>query len=83
MLLQELRLIIKKFEQYKFRKEKVMSQYKILLVDDDKDILEINRAFLESEGYEVVTATTIAQTMEKIQIHNFRVLPILIRILLS
>ena len=48
-----------------------MSQYKILLVDDDKDILEINRAFLESEGYEVVTATTITQTMEKIQIHNF------------
>ncbi len=48
-----------------------MAQHKILLVDDDTDILEINRAFLESEGYEVVTATTIAQTMEKVQLHNF------------
>ena len=48
-----------------------MAQHKILLVDDDTDILEINRAFLESEGYEVVTATTIAQTMEKVQLHSF------------
>ena len=48
-----------------------MAQHKILLVDDDTDILEINRAFLESEGYEVVTATNIAQTMEKVQLHNF------------
>lgn len=48
-----------------------MAQHKILLVDDDTDILEINRAFLESEGYEVVTATNIAQTMEKVKLHNF------------
>ncbi len=48
-----------------------MAQNKILLVDDDTDILEINRAFLESEGYEVVTATSIATTMEKVQLHNF------------
>ena len=48
-----------------------MAQHKILLVDDDTDILEINRAFLEREGYEVVTATNIAQTMEKVQLHNF------------
>ena len=48
-----------------------MAQHKILLVDDDTDILEINRTFLASEGFEVLTATTIAQTMEKIQIHSF------------
>lgn len=48
-----------------------MTKFKILLVDDDTDILEINRAFLTSEGYDVVTATTIAQTMEKVQLHNF------------
>lgn len=48
-----------------------MAQNKILLVDDDTDILEINRAFLEGEGYEIVTATTIAETMEKVQTHNF------------
>ena len=53
------------------KEDQPMAQHKILLVDDDTDILEINRAFLESEGYEVVTATNIAQTMEKAQLHNF------------
>ena len=53
------------------KEDQPMAQHKILLVDDDTDILEINRAFLESEGYEVVTATNIAQTMEKVQLHNF------------
>lgn len=48
-----------------------MAQHKVLLVDDDSDILEINSAFLEGEGYEVVTATTIAETMECVQVHNF------------
>ena len=48
-----------------------MDQSRILLVDDDTDILEINKAFLEGEGYEVSTATNIAQTMEKVQTHNF------------
>ena len=48
-----------------------MEQSRILLVDDDTDILEINRAFLASEGYDVYTATTIAQTMEKVQINSF------------
>jgi len=48
-----------------------VAQHKILLVDDDTDILEINKAFLESEGYEVVTATSVATTMEKVQLHNF------------
>lgn len=53
-------------------KERIlMAQYKVLLVDDDNDILEINKTFLESEGYEIVTATTIAQTMEKVQLHSF------------
>lgn len=48
-----------------------MAPHKILIVDDDTDILEINRAFLVSEGYEVVTATTMAQTIEQVQTHNF------------
>ena len=48
-----------------------MAQHKILLVDDDTDILEINSAFLTSEGYDVSTATTIAQTMEKVQLSSF------------
>lgn len=48
-----------------------MAQHKILLVDDDTDILEINSAFLTSEGYEVHTATTIAQTMDKIKVNSY------------
>ena len=48
-----------------------MAQFKVLLVDDDTDILEINKTFLESEGYEVDTATTIAQTIERVQLHSF------------
>ena len=48
-----------------------MDQSRVLLVDDDTDILEINKAFLEGEGYEVSTATSIAQTMEKVQTYNF------------
>ena len=48
-----------------------MAQHKILLVDDDTDILEINRSFLTSEGYDVYTATSVAQTMEKVQVINF------------
>lgn len=48
-----------------------MAQHRLLLVDDDTDILEINTAFLEGEGYEVITATTIAETMEKVQSHSF------------
>ena len=43
-----------------------MDQSRVLLVDDDTDILEINKTFLEGEGYEVSTATNIAQTMEKV-----------------
>ena len=48
-----------------------MSQQKILIVDDDSDILEVNSAYLKEEGFEVHTASTIAQTMEKIQMNSF------------
>lgn len=48
-----------------------MAQFKLLLVDDDTDILEINRAYLVGEGYDVTTATTIAQTIELVQVQSF------------
>ena len=43
-----------------------MAKQRVLLVDDDLDILEVNRAFLTNEGYEVSTATSISQTLEKV-----------------
>ena len=48
-----------------------MAKQKVFLVDDDSDILVLNRDFLESEGYDVVTATTCAEALEKIKLHNF------------
>ena len=48
-----------------------MAKQKVFLVDDDSDILVLNRDFLESEGYDVVTATNCAEALEKIKLHNF------------
>ncbi len=42
-----------------------MAKQRILLVDDDPDILEVNRVFLANEGYEVSIAMSISQTLEK------------------
>ena len=47
--------------RHKSRKEKKS----ILVVDDDKDILESLRIILQSEGYRVDTAETGRETMEK------------------
>jgi CheY-like chemotaxis protein len=40
---------------------------KILLVDDDADFVEMNRALLEENGYEVIAACDGAQCLEKVQ----------------
>lgn len=39
---------------------------KILIVDDDPDILEAGRLVLEREGYEVVCAASRAEGMQKV-----------------
>jgi len=36
----------------------VQSKAKVLVIDDDQDILDTTRLFLESRGYEVLTAAT-------------------------
>ncbi len=36
----------------------------ILLVDDDVDFIEVNKVFLEQEGYEVLTAHNSKQCMD-------------------
>ena len=40
--------------------------YKILIVDDDTDLLEGQKIFLESKGYEVQTAVSIKTGLEVI-----------------
>ncbi len=44
-----------------------MSGAKILIIDDDQDITEALKAILESEQYDVITATSRADGMEKIR----------------
>jgi two-component system alkaline phosphatase synthesis response regulator PhoP len=45
-------------------------KYKILVVDDEEDILEILRYNLEKEGYEVETAGDGLAAIEKVEIFN-------------
>jgi len=47
---------------------------KILLVDDNKDLLQILQIILKGHGYDTVVATSIEEAKHKIRIHS----PILI-----
>lgn len=40
---------------------------KILLVDDDPDFLEMHKALLVNHGYEVMTATSAKEGLEKVR----------------
>ncbi len=44
-----------------------MSASKILLVDDEPNIIELARMYLEKEGYEIVTATDGEQALTRIE----------------
>jgi CheY-like chemotaxis protein len=50
-----------------------MARPKILLIDDDEDFLKITAEFLESKGYEVVTATDPERGMELLKQESFAV----------
>lgn len=43
---------------------------KILLVDDDKDFVELNKSILEKNGYNVICAYNVKEGMEKLQKEN-------------
>ena len=43
---------------------------KILLVDDNEDLLLITQIILKGQGYEVVLAKSIEEAVQKIRIHN-------------
>ena len=43
---------------------------KILLVDDNEDLLKITQIILKAQGYETFLATTIEEASRKIKIHQ-------------
>ncbi len=45
-------------------------QKKILLADDDPDVVEVITMLLEDEGYEVITAKDGAEALEKIKLES-------------
>jgi len=51
----------------KHKEEKVNFKAKILLVDDDTDFLEMHKAVLKNHGYDVITATSGKEGMEKVR----------------
>ena len=48
-----------------------MEEKKILIVDDEENILTIFRLVLESKGYRVDTASTGAEAMGKVGLHKY------------
>lgn len=46
------------------------SQRKILLLDDNRDLLQIIQIILKGQGYETVLAASIQEAEQKIRIHN-------------
>lgn len=57
-----LKLVMKKSDKQAVRQAK-----KVLLVDDDTDFLEMHAAVLENRGYEVITAQSSRECMEKLE----------------
>lgn len=43
---------------------------KILLADDDPEVVDVTSILLEDEGYEIVTAKDGAEALEKIKLEN-------------
>ena len=43
---------------------------KILLVDDNKDLLQITQIILKAQGYDIFMATTIEEAARKIKVHQ-------------
>jgi two-component system response regulator VicR len=54
---------------HNFTKKTYMNP-KILLVDDNEDLLKITQIILKGQGYETVLATSIEEAARKIKIHR-------------
>ena len=51
-------------------KTSIVREGKILLLDDNKDLLLIMQIILKSQGYEVVQACCVEEGLQKIKIHK-------------
>jgi CheY-like chemotaxis protein len=51
-------------------KANIVREKKILLIDDNKDLLLIVQIILKSQGYEVVQACCVEEALQKIKIHQ-------------
>ena len=51
-------------------KPNIVSDKKILLLDDNKDLLLIIQIILKSQGYEVIQASCVEEGVQKIKIHK-------------
>lgn len=51
-------------------KTSIVCEKKILLLDDNKDLLLIVQIILKSQGYEVVQACCVEEAVQKIKIHQ-------------
>jgi two-component system, OmpR family, response regulator VicR len=51
-------------------KTNIVREKKILLLDDNKDLLLIVQIILKGQGYEVVQACCVDEAMQKIRIHQ-------------
>lgn len=47
-----------------------MKKVKLLMIEDETDVLSINREFFEGKGYDVVCATTLEQARFQLEEHN-------------
>ncbi len=58
-------------ERYLKRVDKIqIVNGKILLVDDNKDLIQILQIILKGQGYETVLATSVEEAAAKIKIHK-------------
>ena len=51
-------------------KTNIVSEKKILLLDDNKDLLLIVQIILKAQGYEVVQSNCVEEAAQKIKIHR-------------
>ena len=51
-------------------KTSIVSEKKILLLDDNKDLLLIVQIILKAQGYEVVQSCCVEEAAQKIKIHH-------------
>jgi two-component system, OmpR family, response regulator VicR len=51
-------------------KANIVREKKILLLDDNRDLLLIVQIILKGQGYEVVQATCVEEALQKIRIHQ-------------